>query len=279
MYTLSISSPLRAGALALAALTAAPAASASTSCPAGAPTSCLATQGTWTQSLQARDFDDDGAIDAYYDTALNLTWLADANYVVTSGVDFDGKMAWADALNWAGSLQLYGGSDWRLPTVTPVDGVAFNYANSFDGSTDIGYALENIGWGTASELGHLYYVTLGNDGLGDGTFQPDSTGPFRNYLDGFYFTNVPYAPSSLLVWGMDMDNGRQSTVFRLGGFAGGGDDGGGVAIGSYVWAVHGGDVIGPPATVVPVGPSWGFLLSAALCGSLLRRRSRCRTAA
>jgi hypothetical protein len=36
-------------------------------------------QGTWQTTLQARDLDGDGQIDAFYDTVLNITWLRDAN--------------------------------------------------------------------------------------------------------------------------------------------------------------------------------------------------------
>jgi len=244
--------------------------SAAADCPTGAPT-CLTTQGSWPTTLHPRDHDGDGTFDAYYDSLLDLTWLADANYAITSGADYDGKMSWFAATSWVDGLQLFGGTEWRLPTVTPVNGVSFNYTNAFDGSTDIGYALQNVGWGTASELGHMYYVTLGNDGLGDGTYRPDSTGPFRNLLEGFYFTNVPYAPSSLMVWGMDMDNGRQSTVFKQ-NLGGGGDDGGGVNLGSYAWAVHDGDLIGPPTSEppatqqVPIPVGLTFTLGAALAG-------------
>jgi len=35
--------------------------------------------------LQARDFDGDtNTVEGYYDTALDITWLADANYGLTS---------------------------------------------------------------------------------------------------------------------------------------------------------------------------------------------------
>ena len=44
-------------------------------------------QGTWETTLQARDIDGDGTVDAWYDTALDLTWLADAN--AGAGTAFD----------------------------------------------------------------------------------------------------------------------------------------------------------------------------------------------
>ena len=38
-------------------------------------------QGTWETSLLPRDLDGDlSTAEAYYDTDLNITWLADANY-------------------------------------------------------------------------------------------------------------------------------------------------------------------------------------------------------
>lgn len=36
-------------------------------------------QGTWESTLQARDLTGDNVADAFYDSVLNITWLADAN--------------------------------------------------------------------------------------------------------------------------------------------------------------------------------------------------------
>jgi hypothetical protein len=41
---------------------------------------------------------------AYYDTELNITWLADANYAKTSFYDSDGVMTWLQAQDWITSL-------------------------------------------------------------------------------------------------------------------------------------------------------------------------------
>lgn len=57
---------------------------------------------------------------AYYDTVLNITWVADANLSQTSGYDADGAMNWNDAQTWIGSLNsasYLGVSDWRLPSM------------------------------------------------------------------------------------------------------------------------------------------------------------------
>ena len=39
-------------------------------------------QGTWETTLQARDINHDGTVDAYYDSELHITWLTDANFTV-----------------------------------------------------------------------------------------------------------------------------------------------------------------------------------------------------
>lgn len=52
---------------------------------------------------------------AYYDDVADLTWLADANYAQTSGVDADGRMGWTSAKNWAAGLNIGGVTGWRLP--------------------------------------------------------------------------------------------------------------------------------------------------------------------
>ena len=50
-------------------------------------------QGTWETTLKARDINGDHVIDAYYDTALNITWLANWNA--------NGRRVWDDANAWA----------------------------------------------------------------------------------------------------------------------------------------------------------------------------------
>lgn len=56
-----------------------------------------------------------------YDTDLNITWLADANYAKTSGYDADGLMTWAAANAWAQNLTYGGYTDWRLPKTLEPD--------------------------------------------------------------------------------------------------------------------------------------------------------------
>lgn len=94
-----------------------------------------------------------------YDTDLNITWLADANYAKTSGYDADGAMTWAAANTWASSLVYGGFSDWRLARNSSVNGASWNFSYSFAGTTDIGFNITSPN----SELSYMYYdyVNLG----------------------------------------------------------------------------------------------------------------------
>ena len=51
-----------------------------------------------------------------YDTDLDITWLADTNYAMTSGYDSNGLMTWNQAMTWVNQLEFEGFTDWRLPT-------------------------------------------------------------------------------------------------------------------------------------------------------------------
>jgi len=58
-------------------------------------------QGTWQTTLQARDIDHDGTVDAYFDTSLNITWFRQAFFgrpsTVTNnilGLNFSGYDGW-----------------------------------------------------------------------------------------------------------------------------------------------------------------------------------------
>lgn len=170
--------------------------------------------------LLARDLDgDDSTAEAWYDTVLDITWLADARLASSEtfgieGIGEEGTMEWDTAVAWIEALNAVGGTgylgidSWRLPNDTPMDPVSFpdyNLNFSGDGTTDGGYAGPE-GWGSASELGHLYYATLGNlqicdvipetgrcritrsreeqipEGLG-----LVNTGPFENLDPGYYW--------------------------------------------------------------------------------------------
>lgn len=106
-------------------------------------------------ALVARDLTGDSVADAYYDTVLNISWYAVATNFFANQTD---------ASHWAQSLAVGNVSDWRLPNALPVSGGSYSYMFSNNGSTDRGTAATGVGWGTASEMGHLFYVTLLNTG-------------------------------------------------------------------------------------------------------------------
>lgn len=56
---------------------------------------------------------------AFYDTELDITWLANANAGAGSSFDdgsntVDGRMSWSNANDWAASLNIGGITGWRL---------------------------------------------------------------------------------------------------------------------------------------------------------------------
>ena len=227
-------------------------------------------QGTWETTLQGRDLDgDDSTIEAYYDTVLNVTWLADANYAQTSGYDDDGNLTWDDAKTWADDLEEGGYSEWRLPTMvdTGTKGCNFSYA----GGTDCGHNVQTkdaVTGAVYSEMAYMYYVTLGNKGyceLGNASCsaaQPgwglSNTGPFSNVQsDDFYWFGVQSDTS--FAWSFYPYSGYQSDSYMANELS--------------AWAVHSGDV-GVAVTAVPEPQTYALALAGLAAAALLARKRR-----
>jgi hypothetical protein len=100
-----------------------------------------------------------------YDSAQNLTWLADMNhaqtqYTASGGAqgDADGLMTWGAAKLWADNLVYGGYSDWRLPTLNPSD---TSCSSSFNPGG--GFGQQYFGTHcTGGELSHLFVTDLGH---------------------------------------------------------------------------------------------------------------------
>lgn len=220
-------------------------------------------------ALQGRDLNGSaGSFEAYYDTDLDITWLADANYAKTSGYDIngDGLMNWAAANAWAASLSFTDGvniyDNWRLPSVKPVNGVSFVYNFSFDGSTDAGYNITSA----RSELAYMFSVNLGNVSqyttggwgspsgcwvsLSDNCL--NNTGYFVNLQPAVYWSDSLLNSTTVLAF--TMHDGRQ--------------DGEGPFYENYAWAVHPGDI-----AAVPEAQTYALMLAGlGLIGWRARRR-------
>ena len=78
---------------------------------------CVVSMVAFSNFAQAAFIDRGGGM--IYDDVLDITWLQDANYAMTSGFDTDGLMDWDMAETWASTLSVGGHNNWRLPTHDP----------------------------------------------------------------------------------------------------------------------------------------------------------------
>jgi hypothetical protein len=212
-------------------------------------------QGTWESTLQARDLDHDGSTDAYYDTVLNISWLADAN-VIGSG-SFEVANAWATSLNVAGV------TGWHLPTIHIDSCGTDGYGDVFwNGGGICGYDVQP----QTSDMAHLHLVTLGNTSLAhqvDPTLT--NTGPFTNVQAFGYWFSRDYAvdPWSGAVntgeaWRYSFHAGRQDNLTKDAGL--------------FAWAVHDGDV--GVVAAVPEPETYALMLAGLGMVIMLGRRRR-----
>ena len=227
----------------------------------------VAGQGTWETTLQARDLDNDGSVDAYYDTTLNISWLADAN--VIGAVNFN------TASTWATSLDVAGVTGWHLPTINIDSCGATGFGPVFwNGGGICGYNPQ----ADTSDMAHMYLTTLGNSstsgftdtyGNGPGLSAPllDNSGPFSNLVAYGYWFSQDYA--------VDPWTGVANTdeAWRFSFYAGRQDNLSNTDL-LYAWAVHDGDVASITAAV-PEPETYALMLAGlAMMVPLARRRRR-----
>ncbi|TPQ29833.1 hypothetical protein C2U68_00570 [Methylomonas koyamae] len=217
-------------------------------------------------SVQAQLFDRGGGL--IYDSDLDVTWLADANYANTSGAYTPGKMSWQNAVAWVDGLT-YADSvrgttydDWRLPTFQDLGAAGCDYGYS---GTDCGF---NVAL-TSSELAHLFYGDFGNKGFSDSRglpqpgyglvddpATPDDESLFSNLQSFSYWLGTSYSGDSNKAWYLSTSTGMQNYIGKGSQF--------------YVLAVRDGDV-----TAVPNPESYILFLSGLglMAGRIGRRRS------
>ena len=129
---------------------------------------------------------------AYYDTALNITWLADANLAPAKPFGaplcnvnypqciFDlGFMTWTTAQTWITALNAanyLGLSNWRLPVTMQPD-----TSCQYQLDAGSGFPLQGVGACSGSEMGYLFNVE------GISAYHP---GPFSNILQQSYWSDT-----------------------------------------------------------------------------------------
>jgi hypothetical protein len=149
-----------------------------------------------------------------YEDDQGLIWLDYTN----PGNRWPQQMGWAAGLNDLGVLtykfdpgiSVSWGGDWRLPET--MDGARrFGY----DGTTTVGFNI------TSSELGHLFYLSLGNRGyydtkgtpgtgwFPDSNWGPKNTGPFENLQAGMYRSGTEYSIYPQHAWAFNFAFGHQ----------------------------------------------------------------------
>lgn len=129
-----------------------------------------------------------------YDTDLNITWFADANYFQTIMADADGLMNWGDATALVEALDYAGARDWRLPGA--LSSISPNDTNCTVGCLD-------------NEMAYLYSIYLGGDPYGAEFDRTGNHGPFTD-IRFQYWTNEEYTPDpASWAWNFHFENGIQ----------------------------------------------------------------------
>lgn len=213
-------------------------------------------QGTWETTLQARDLDGNPrTAEAYFDTVLRITWLADANLAATHpfgvpgiGIAASGSMNGNTAVDWITAMNADGGTGylgynhWHLPTMIDTNAPGCDYSQT--GGTDCGYNVQTINTTLIpgsiiiySVLAHLYYETLGNigwfgtDGLETDCYPGDclsNSGPFFNVQSNYYWSGTSIRTETYSA-GFSFKNGNQDTNLNFNDHF-------------FAWPVHDGDI-------------------------------------
>jgi hypothetical protein len=75
-------------------------------------------------------------------------------------------MTWNEANTWAAGLTVNGISGWQLPAIKPVDGVKYDFVETTDGTSDLGYNISAPGTpyagSAASPMAYMFHNVLGN---------------------------------------------------------------------------------------------------------------------
>jgi hypothetical protein len=151
-----------------------------------------------------------------YEDDQGLIWL---DYTYSTGSNWDDYKKWASGLNASGALScnfnpgisITWKGDWRLPN--SVDGAR---RWGCDGTTTAGFNI------TSSEMGHLFYKSLGNQGCydinkklepgwgADAAWGLKNKGPFVNLYPETYWSNTEYSAYTEQAWSFSFFSGSQN---------------------------------------------------------------------
>lgn len=178
--------------------------------------------GTWANTLEGIDLNTSIAgFEAYFDSRLNLTWLADTAAIQSTSYAWQYQGAarplahYNDSVAWASGLSLGTGQDWRLPT--------------------------------AAEFSDMYFTTLGNT-----SGHLSQRGPFANlmgyrpnndWIGAYVWTSTTFG-SVIQTFGMD-GTGWNTALNNNPNIA---------------WAVHNGRVSALSVSAVPEPGTWALAL-------------------
>lgn len=208
-------------------------------------------QGTWETTLQARDIGNTGTTNAFYDTALNITWLRDAN--------MNGLMDWNTAMSWASSLTVGNIGGWRLPTTNSSAWNSDCWAYPSGQANCSAPVLAATG-----EMPHLFYASLGNKTVYDSN--GNGPQPGAGLVNVANFVNLNYTYWS----GTEIYSNSGAWVFATGwgeNYPYSNKDGAFLAM-----AVHNGD-IGTVVANVPEPETYAMLVAGlGVIGAVARRR-------
>jgi len=162
-----------------------------------------------------------------YEDTKGLVWL---DYVKASN-SWQNQVDWASGLGGALDVIIDPGytttidwtTGWRLP-ITDESKAKMSGGFGYEGLNSSGNYNYKYGYNMVnSELGHLYYESLGNLALigTDGTNpQPDwglkSTGPFDNLQDIIYWSGTEFSPDTIYSWLFGFYDGRLDGAPKVG---------------------------------------------------------------
>ena len=105
-----------------------------------------------------------------YDDVNNITWLADANYIKTSGYILTlshsnpkGLIIWTKATTWVDNLSFGGTSGWRFPNYNELNYMCQEYLNLDSSPLTPQQAADTVGISNLQDFGYWLTTTCSSN--------------------------------------------------------------------------------------------------------------------